>query len=551
MIAAKDGATYREMLSSGRFYYGAEVVTTRGIATSQATPEPVAFARALLADPRIGWISVTDNPGGGPMLPPDWLAGQVSDHRGQVVVHLTCKDLNRNGLEAAAWRYAAEGFQNILAITGDYPTSGFGGPAAPVFDLDAVGLIALLRRMNDGLKVPGRRGNLEELPKTDFFIGCAVSPFKRHERELLPQYFKLVRKIAAGAQWVIPQLGYDMRKFHEVKLMLDSRGIRVPIVGNVYLLSKGVARLLNSGKLAGCVVNDALVNVADKYAAGPDKGQRFFRELAAKQLAVFKGLGFAAGYLGGIAKPETFGQIIDIAESFAADDWRQFLKEIQYSQPDEFFLFEHDSYTGLAEPTQINAEYRKSLDQPPSKQVTAGYRLSRLVHRLAFTRERGLYGLMRWCFRRWDEKPGLLGRLAFAVERQSKRALYGCQECGDCNLPDCAYLCPRHACSKGSINGPCGGSANGRCELDDKDCFWARVYQRLKAYGESETMLDGPVKIYNTQWKDTSSWANFYLDRDHSASVKARDEGKSPSPPAPLPRAGEGSKEGKSPSPPL
>ena len=518
MIAPKDGISYREMLTGNSFYYGAEVVTTRGIAAPQSMPDLVAFARALLDDPRIGWISVTDNPGGGPMLPPDWLAGQVTDRRAQVVLHLTCKDANRNGLETAAWRYASEGFRNILAITGDYPTAGFGGPAQPVFDLDSVALIALLRSMNEGLKVPGRRGNLESLPKTDFFTGCVVSPFKRYERELMPQYFKLVRKIAAGAQWVIPQLGYDMRKFHEVKLMLASRGIQIPIVGNVYLLSKGVAKLFNSGKLAGCVVSDELLNVAEKYSAGPDKGQKFFREFAAKQLAVFKGLGFAAGYLGGISKAETFGAIIDIAESFGPNDWRDFIREIQFSQPDEFFLFEHDRMTCLSEPTQINKEYLKSLKKPPpSKEDNLHYRVSRFVHNLAFTREKGLYGFMRSLFARWDKKPGLLGHAAYSVERQSKRLLYGCQECGDCSLPDCAYLCPRHACSKSGINGPCGGSAKGRCELDDKECFWARVYERLKAYGESEHMLDRPVVIYNSQLKNTSSWANFYLDRDHGA----------------------------------
>ena len=189
------------------------------------------------------------------------------------------------------------------------------------------------------------------LPKTDFFIGAAVSPFKRHERELMPQYYKLLRKIRAGAQWIIPQLGYDMRKFHEIKLLLASRGMAdIPVIGNVYLLTRGVARLFHSGKLAGCVVSDELLEQCEKYAAGPDKGQAFFRELAAKQLAVFRGLGFAAGYLGGIAKLETFGQIIDLAESYAADDWQEFIKEIQFSQPDEFFLFEHDPQTGLGKP---------------------------------------------------------------------------------------------------------------------------------------------------------------------------------------------------------
>ena len=278
------------------------------------------MGRSLLDDPRIGWVSITDNPGGTPMLPPDWLASLLASHRPRIVLHLTCKDMNRNGLEAAAWRSAAEGFDNILAITGDYPTAGFGGIADGVFDLDSVGLISLLRSMNDGLKVPGRRGEIQVLPKTNFFIGCVVSPFKRHERELVPQYLKLLRKIRVGAQWVIPQLGYDMRKFHEVKLWLTARGVNVPVIGNVYLLNRAVAQLFNSGKLAGCVVSDEFMETIRAAAAGPDKGKRFFRELAAKQLAVFKGLGFAAGYLGGITKAETFGEIIDLAESYGESD---------------------------------------------------------------------------------------------------------------------------------------------------------------------------------------------------------------------------------------
>jgi methylenetetrahydrofolate reductase (NADPH) len=518
MIAPREGVTYREMLTGGRFYYGAELVTTRGLPAPGAPHALLDLAKACLADPRIGWISVTDNPGGAPMLPPDWLAGHLPEHRARMVLHLSCKDLNRNGVESAAWRYAGEGFENILAITGDYPTVGYGGLADPVFDLDSLGLITLLQSMNEGLKVPGRRGATEQLPRTNFFIGCAVSPFKRYERELVPQYFKLLRKIQAGAHWVIPQLGYDMRKFHEIKLLLDSRSIRVPIIGNVYLLSRAVATLFHSGKLAGCVVSDGLLETVEKVAAGPDKGRKFFRELAAKQLAVFKGLGFTAGYLGGISKAETFGEIIDLAESYGENDWKDFLKEIQFSQPDEFFYFEHDPQTGMSDPGRVNPEFLKSLAKPRRpKEVTFNYRVSRLVHRLAFTRGKGLYGFMRWLFRRWDRKPGIMGRLSYWLEKEAKHLGYACNDCGDCSLPDCAYLCPLANCSKNTRNGPCGGSADGRCELLDKDCLWARVYQRLKYYGESDTMLERPVVLYNAKLKHTSSWANTYLDRDHHA----------------------------------
>ncbi len=292
MIASNNGVTYREMLASGRFYYGAEVVTTRGLEPVDSPGNLAAFAKDLLADPRIGWISITDNPGGGPMLPPDWLGGLVAEHRGRVVLHLTCKDMNRNGLEAAAWRYASEGFENILAITGDYPTGGFGGRAEPVFDFDSVSLITLLRSMNEGLDVLGRGGKPETLPKTNFFIGCVVSPFKRHERELMPQYFKLVRKIAAGAQWVIPQLGYDMRKFHEVKLFLDARGINVPVIGNVYLLSKGVAKLFNSGKLAGCVVSNQLLRDDREVCRRARQGQEVLPGTGRQAVGRVQGAGF-------------------------------------------------------------------------------------------------------------------------------------------------------------------------------------------------------------------------------------------------------------------
>ena len=77
-----------------------------------------------------------------------------------------------------------------------------------------------------------------------------------------------------------------------------------------------MAKLFNSGKLAGCVVSDELLRQTGTYSAGPDKGKKFCQELAAKQLAVFKGLGFAAGYLGGIHKADGFGPIIELAESY-------------------------------------------------------------------------------------------------------------------------------------------------------------------------------------------------------------------------------------------
>jgi len=518
VAASNDNVTFREMITQGRFYYGAEVVTTRGFASAGPPNELVTFGEQLLNDPRIGWISITDNPGGNPMLPPDWLGRTLPGDRSRIVLHLTCKDLNRNGLESAAWKYASEGFNNVLAMTGDYPTAGFSGTASPVFDLDSVGLIAMLRAMNQGLQARDPRGRMVTLPRTNFFIGCVVSPFKRHERELMPQYLKLLRKIHCGAHYVITQLGYDMRKFHEVKLLLSHYGLDVPIVGYVYLLNKVVAEMFHRGDIPGCVVSDKLLALARKYGGGPDKGRSFFRELAAKQLAVFKGLGLTAGYIGGPSKARTFFEIIDQAESYGENDWPDFAREIQFPRDNEFYLFEQDPQTGLGDPNRINRGYLESLEKPPrSKHVTLGYRLSRRVHDKFFTPENGYFNVLKRVYQRWDNKPGLLSKAVRCLERISKFIGYGCRDCGDCSLPDCAYICPNAWCAKAMRNGPCGGSNDGECELGDKECIWARAYERLKYYHESQRMLQRPVVYYNAELKETSAWANTFLGRDHHA----------------------------------
>jgi ferredoxin len=64
-----------------------------------------------------------------------------------------------------------------------------------------------------------------------------------------------------------------------------------------------------------------------------------------------------------------------------------------------------------------------------------------------------------------------------------------CQQCGECELGKFAGICPLTQCAKGLLNGPCGGSKNGKCEVDtERDCAWIKIYERLKALGELEQM---------------------------------------------------------------
>src|ERR1700735_586898 len=111
-------------------------------------------------------------PGATPACAPTALGKPILYAGKEVVIHLTCKDLNRNGLESEAWLLNSEGFHNILAMTGDYPIAGNDGLAKPVFDIDSVGLISMLDKMNQGFDPKDARGNSKKqrLLKTQFCI---------------------------------------------------------------------------------------------------------------------------------------------------------------------------------------------------------------------------------------------------------------------------------------------------------------------------------------------------------------------------------------------
>jgi methylenetetrahydrofolate reductase (NADPH) len=113
------------------------------------------------------------------------------------------------------------------------------------------------------------------------------------------------------------------------------------------------------------------------------------------------------------------------------------------------------------------------------------------------------------------ERAPKLARALHGAEHVLKILQFDCKDCGDCSLPETAYLCPESQCAKNQRNGPCGGTHDGICEVGDKECIWARAYNRLKPYGEEERMLAGPVVIRNGALKGTSAWANAFLGRDH------------------------------------
>ena len=497
------------------FVVAAELVTSRGPITSEGGARVLTLARDLAADPRIDLLSITDNPGGHAMLSPDALGTDLISRGQEVIIHLACKDWNRNALESRGWQLSSAGFQNILALSGDYPVMGHRGLAAPVFDIDSVGLISLFSDMNAGL--PDTRRPKTPLQRTNFFLGGVVTNHKRHEREVMPQYFKLRKKVRAGARFVINQAGWNTRKDDELVRWIRRDGLDLRVLANVYLLSRTAARAFHRGIIPGIVVTDELLALAERHGASPDKGRSFFVDLASKHLAVVRGLGYDGVYLGGHMPAETFGEIIERAGAFGAEDWRAFAHEIQFPLPGEFHFFERDPETRLSSDV-VNAAYLESKRQRRTDlRVPVKYRVSRRLHEAVFASDAPLFTSGRRVYGRIEKAPRAVRRITHALEQAAKVPLFACKDCGDCSLPEIAYVCPESQCAKNQRNGPCGGTRDGLCEVYDTECIWSEAYERLKAYGEEESMLDGPVVVKDNALAGTSAWANTFLGRDHQA----------------------------------
>jgi len=468
-------------------------------------------AERVAKEGRIDAVTLTDNPGGNPAMLADYLAQEILKMGVEPLVHFTCKDRNRNQIESQLYVLDRVGVRNLLVMTGDYPVSGFLGRPAPVFDLDPINILKLIAEMNHGLSYPGPKGMVTHNP-SHFYAGAAVSPFKATEAEQMVQYFKLKKKLAAGARFVVTQLGYDARKFHELMLFMRQNDLNVPVVGNIYILTYGAAKQMNANKVPGCVVPDKLLAEYEREKSLPDKGVEARLLRAAKMYAFMKGMGFKGVHIGGHGvRYEHVLEVIDRGEELS-NRWEEFIPEFDYPHPGGFYLYERDGKTGLNTGKLVELKGR-----PLDSKVGFVYRLSRFMHKLMFEPGRNMFGMMRGLSSRVN---GSAFEKAFhRMEHLSKVVLYDCRDCGDCALIDVAYNCPMSRCPKYQRNGACGGSRDGWCEVHpgERQCVYVKAYARLKKYGEEKALDGAIVPPCNWDYYQTSSWLNFYLGRDHSA----------------------------------
>ena len=244
------------LFEEGKFVVTAEVGPLKGTDTGEI--EEVA---ELLRE-RVDAANVTDQQSSVLRLGSLAVSHLLKEKGLDPIFQMTCRDRNRLALQSDLLSAYALGIENVLAITGDLPSLGDHPQSKPVYDLDSVQLLWVIKRLNEGYDMAGNELN----GKPKFFPGAVVNPGADTEAAFELQLIKMEKKIAVGARFFQTQAVYDVDTF--AKFMKRVEGFRIPIlVGVIPLKSAGMARFMNKN-VAGVFVPDELIN---KMAEAEDK----------------------------------------------------------------------------------------------------------------------------------------------------------------------------------------------------------------------------------------------------------------------------------------
>jgi methylenetetrahydrofolate reductase (NADPH) len=261
--------------------------------------------------------------------------------------------------------------------------------------------------------------------------GCVVSPFKTLESEQVWQYEKLKRKISVGADFVITQQGYDLRKFDELVRYCVLHEITKPLVANVFATDLEDAYLISKQGNPGVKMPGSLLETLEQEENNPKTAKENKLARAAKTLCVLKGLGYHGALLGSSDIDfSEIKQILDHAEEHK-DNWQNFLTEMDYSGS-SFYYFQKDRQSSLntSEPAAVAPKHYPYLL----------YSFSYFIDWLVYVPQGPMFKLTgRFCH--FSNNRKFWYTFLWLLEYISKGPLYGCKMCGDCTLYACGFLC--------------------------------------------------------------------------------------------------------------
>jgi methionine synthase / methylenetetrahydrofolate reductase(NADPH) len=216
VVPSGEASTLKPKLGND-FVVSVEMDPPRGI-----NPTKLLKAGAMLKEVGVDAVNIADSPMARVRMSALAMGFLVKQHLGlETIQHFTTRDRNLMAIQSELMGAHAVGLRTILALTGDPPRLGDYPGATAVYDVDAIGLIRILKRLNEG---HDWKGNTIGEP-TNFLIGCALNP-TAEDLDLELERFE--KKIEAGADFVMTQPLYDLETLLHT---LDRVGkVEIPIL---------------------------------------------------------------------------------------------------------------------------------------------------------------------------------------------------------------------------------------------------------------------------------------------------------------------------------
>ena len=246
----------QDKLATGEFVVTGEIGPPKGTNVAPALHEADEFLKDTVTA-----VNVTDIQTAVMRVGSMAVSKLLLDHGIEPVFQMVCRDRNRLALQSDLLSAAVLGIENVLALTGDHVVMGDHQDAMPVYDLDSVGLLDAMSKLEAGtdlgVDMKGKANELDGLPV--FFKGCCVTPCAPRPDA---QIMKLEKKVAAGAQFVQTQAVYDPAAFEQFMKSIEHIGVPV-LVGIVMLKTAGMAKYMNRGVPGVTVPDDIIQRLTD------------------------------------------------------------------------------------------------------------------------------------------------------------------------------------------------------------------------------------------------------------------------------------------------
>src|SRR5215475_6108687 len=250
----------------------------------------LSVARSLKQSGKVGFVDINDNPMARARA--NALMASVAIERDcgiETIPHLTPRDTSVMGLESLLLGAHAEGVRNILAVTGDPPEVGDYPGSRGVYEVDAIGLVELMARLNKGEDFNGRTIDAP----TSFFIGVAVNP-TADDLELELDRFR--QKVDSGAHFAMTQLVFDLEHLERFFERFGGPSPIPVLVGICPIWSYRFAMRLHN-ELPGIVVPDDLQEaIRDAGPNAAEVGMAYAKELYAAAREKAAGVYLVAPY---------------------------------------------------------------------------------------------------------------------------------------------------------------------------------------------------------------------------------------------------------------